>query len=237
MRRSRSGRSRAFTLIELLVVIAIIAILAAILFPVFTSAKVAGKRTSCLSNVRQLGLGLAMYTDEHDGGMPESSHTSFSTPENCWVFVLRPYLGNTDAIRISPADPKGRQRLENHGTSYVLNEYLVVPGPDEYRNISLLPSPAKTFVVFTISDRTAPTWSQDHTHSRNWFREPRHLTYNRILQDIQPDRHRVGLPSPPHTEGSANYLFGDWHVRSIPAARIKAYADNFENFAKPPSDY
>jgi prepilin-type N-terminal cleavage/methylation domain-containing protein len=63
-------RSRAFTLIELLVVIAIIAILAAILFPVFAQAKAAAKRTSDLSNVKQLGLGIMMYTNDNDDLLP-----------------------------------------------------------------------------------------------------------------------------------------------------------------------
>ena len=59
---SRSG----FTLIELLVVIAIIAILAAILFPVFASAKEAAKKTSCLSNLSQIGLGWMLYANDYD---------------------------------------------------------------------------------------------------------------------------------------------------------------------------
>ena len=59
-------RNRAFTLIELLVVIAIIAILAAILFPVFAQAKVAAKKTSALSNIKQMGTSAAIYTSDYD---------------------------------------------------------------------------------------------------------------------------------------------------------------------------
>lgn len=59
--------SRAFTLIELLVVIAIIAILAAILFPVFAQAKESAKQTQCIMQMRQLGIALMMYADDHEG--------------------------------------------------------------------------------------------------------------------------------------------------------------------------
>ncbi len=58
---------RAFTLIELLVVIAIIAILAAILFPVFAQAKLAAKKTMCLSNFRQIDTAMIMYSGDNDG--------------------------------------------------------------------------------------------------------------------------------------------------------------------------
>ena len=61
----RRGR-RAFTLIELLVVIAIIAILAAILFPVFAQARDKARQTTCLSNIKQLSLGVLMYAQDYD---------------------------------------------------------------------------------------------------------------------------------------------------------------------------
>jgi prepilin-type N-terminal cleavage/methylation domain-containing protein/prepilin-type processing-associated H-X9-DG protein len=60
-------KSKGFTLIELLVVIAIIAILAAILFPVFAKAREAARSTSCLSNLKQLGLAVQMYAGENEG--------------------------------------------------------------------------------------------------------------------------------------------------------------------------
>ena len=70
---------KAFTLIELLVVIAIIAILAAILFPVFAQAKEAAKKVQCLSNGRQVGMGLLMYMGDFDDGYPQE-HPSTSNP-------------------------------------------------------------------------------------------------------------------------------------------------------------
>ncbi len=65
----RSGTS-AFTLIELLVVIAIIAILAAILFPVFARARENARKSNCQSNLKQIGIGFAMYAQDFDEMLP-----------------------------------------------------------------------------------------------------------------------------------------------------------------------
>src|SRR5436853_4828483 len=68
--RMVSSKRSGFTLIELLVVIAIIAILAAILFPVFAQAREQARKTTCLNHAKQIGIGLAMYRQDWDGGGP-----------------------------------------------------------------------------------------------------------------------------------------------------------------------
>src|SRR5262245_55271635 len=84
-RQSAQVRSKdhfcAFTLIELLIVNAITAILAAMLLTALTSAKEKGKRVACISNLKQIGLGLTIYTDVQDNKMP-SAITYGSTPGN-----------------------------------------------------------------------------------------------------------------------------------------------------------
>jgi prepilin-type N-terminal cleavage/methylation domain-containing protein len=105
---------KAFTLIELLVVIAIIAILAAILFPVFAQAKSAAKKTQDLSNLKQLGTSLQIYTADYDDVMPSAYfHRAFNpalggTAGGYIHFsgMLRPYVKNTQ-IWLSPADKIG----------------------------------------------------------------------------------------------------------------------------------
>lgn len=72
---------RAFTLIELLVVIAIIAILAAILFPVFARAKEAGKKTVCMSNLRQTGNAVQLYLNDYDDAYPQTKGNNTASPQ------------------------------------------------------------------------------------------------------------------------------------------------------------
>jgi prepilin-type N-terminal cleavage/methylation domain-containing protein/prepilin-type processing-associated H-X9-DG protein len=92
-----------FTLIELLVVIAIIAILASILFPVFGRARENARRTSCMSNMKQLGLGLAMYTQDYDNFYPMSI-SGPTSPYFSWRQVIQPYIKSTQAMQC-PSNP------------------------------------------------------------------------------------------------------------------------------------
>jgi prepilin-type N-terminal cleavage/methylation domain-containing protein/prepilin-type processing-associated H-X9-DG protein len=90
------SRSQGFTLIELLVVIAIIAILAAILFPVFGRARENARRSSCQSNMKQIGLGFAQYTQDYDEKFPMGLANGGSSPDSeghfGWAMALQPYL-------------------------------------------------------------------------------------------------------------------------------------------------
>lgn len=91
-------RNKAFTLIELLVVIAIIAILAAILFPVFAQAKEAAKKTQCLSNTKQIGLGALMYSGDSDDAFSPSEYGNDGAagPHLAWTTLTMPYIKNGD---------------------------------------------------------------------------------------------------------------------------------------------
>lgn len=101
--RTRHAKS-AFTLIELLVVIAIIAILAAILFPVFGRARENARRSSCQSNLKQIGLGLAQYTQDYDEVMPYVNNQDTTTPNNrYWTDTLQPYIKSYQILRC-PSD-------------------------------------------------------------------------------------------------------------------------------------
>jgi prepilin-type N-terminal cleavage/methylation domain-containing protein/prepilin-type processing-associated H-X9-DG protein len=106
--RRPNCRRRGFTLIELLVVIAILAILAAILFPVFAQARERARMSSCLSNMKQMGMALDMYTQSYDELMPpyQDAIYDFANPDpatrkkgdGAWrpnyLWCLQPYLKN-----------------------------------------------------------------------------------------------------------------------------------------------
>jgi prepilin-type N-terminal cleavage/methylation domain-containing protein/prepilin-type processing-associated H-X9-DG protein len=93
--------SRGFTLIELLVVIAIIAILAAILFPVFAKAREKARTTTCLSNCKQIGLGIIQYVQDFDEHFPYSQYNNDGGP--ALGSLVEPYVKNGQVWRC-PSD-------------------------------------------------------------------------------------------------------------------------------------
>lgn len=98
----------AFTLIELLVVIAIIALLAAILFPVFAQAREKARQTSCLSNLKQIGLSAMLYAQDYDetNVKTEIGGDVSDANEHYWGDMLQPYLRNWAVLSCPSATGK-----------------------------------------------------------------------------------------------------------------------------------
>ena len=126
-----------FTLIELLVVIAIISILAAILFPVFARARENARRTSCISNTKQIGLAFVQYYQDYDERFPMNKNAGGA--ETHWAnSSLQPYLKSRQILRCpSDASPQWDNLsgttngaawsiTANRVTSYALNGLLLI---------------------------------------------------------------------------------------------------------------
>jgi len=115
-------KQRGFTLIELLVVIAIIAILAAILFPVFAQARDKARQTTCLSNFKQIGLGVMMYLQDWDEIYPSNRLYGFPGNGECegsgkilnWKNATQPYVKSIDVFKC-PSNPRNNLPDETKG--------------------------------------------------------------------------------------------------------------------------
>jgi prepilin-type N-terminal cleavage/methylation domain-containing protein/prepilin-type processing-associated H-X9-DG protein len=170
---------RGFTLIELLVVIAIIAILAAILFPVFAKAREKARQSSCLSNVKQIGLAVLQYCQDYDETLPFLKVDAFSTGtpasvtfagfsiKNNWTILTTPYIKN-DQIWICPSTRVPSYFVNSH-LATTNGSYAYYP-PATGIALGKIPAPAATPMLADnnqVDGKTCPGYD-DMTRYQNY---------------------------------------------------------------------
>jgi prepilin-type N-terminal cleavage/methylation domain-containing protein/prepilin-type processing-associated H-X9-DG protein len=194
-------KARAFTLIELLVVVAIVGLLASLLLPALARAKGTARSIQCLGHLRQIGLAVGFYADDHDDELPRSQHSAFAHGQLPWGRAVAAHLGSSSkawtnllsGVYRCPAD-----RRPASG-SYGLNVYFELGPDDDYsgkpdtwRRRATAPSPAATLA---LSENAT---SADHLMAHFWV----------TREDA------VDVPSRRHA-GRSGYSFLDGHAGSL----------------------
>ncbi len=183
--RESLKKGSGFTLIELLVVIAIIAILAAILFPVFGRARENARRSSCQSNLKQIGLGMMQYTQDHDERFPFARPIDRANTVN-WGKAIFPYVKSTQLFAC-PSNTDNRFRMGNQDMSATAPDPII---------------PASYAMNFEIGDGP---W----TFNRGMLQSSIDESSRKILV---AERRRFEGPNPPAepSSGEPGLMWSDW---------------------------
>jgi prepilin-type N-terminal cleavage/methylation domain-containing protein/prepilin-type processing-associated H-X9-DG protein len=215
-------RKKGFTLIELLVVIAIIAILAAILFPVFARARENARRASCQSNLKQIALGFAQYTQDYDEKLPlwfadldgvtpspnafNSTTTLAGQPgqDQGWAELLQPYLKSKQIFQCpSETTAPGADGSNVNYTDYMFNGDIA----GNYGVAGGLSLAAIEFPTKTVLNADAPSQHSASIFGNNW-------AWQATPPGTNDYYHR-------HLDG-ANISFVDGHVKWLKPEAVKA---------------
>jgi prepilin-type N-terminal cleavage/methylation domain-containing protein/prepilin-type processing-associated H-X9-DG protein len=185
---------RGFTLIELLVVIAIIAILAAILFPVFARAREKARQSSCLSNVKQIGLSVSMYTQDYDETFPAVRGKNGTGQWVVWTAYTAPYRNNEQILTCPSSNGKYGWGRVDYGMNRHTYKEVSYGGPPGYLADVRYPAETVSVMDSSTTGSTADGWTYSYSYR---------ATYQHVPESFVPARHN----------GGANFAFVDGHAK------------------------
>ena len=198
---------KGFTLIELLVVIAIIAILAAMLLPALSQAREKARTANCMSNLKQIGLAMAMYFQDYDDWVPACQNIMHFLGDPTLVVLFKPYAGENQEIFSCPTVPRDKTVIWQWSTSYFMPDYMWYSAwTYPFHKFSKMPDPGNTVVMMDCRLYSAdgrhgiPGW--DWTEAAANFADTLNQVGPYAAYGPQFTRHSSGL----------NCLYLDGHV-------------------------
>ena len=231
--KTRSKVFSGFTLIELLVVIAIIAILAAILFPVFARARENARRSSCTSNLKQIGLGVMQYVQDYDeryplnntGNPPGFSSSGTASTFGQWMYRIQPYVKSVQIFRC-PSGVNGEDEVTytQSGVSqnypghwnYGVNEFVMERGDSSANDRTpgglSMATIGSTAVLPMIADSKGLTWGDPY----------RIINANYLTGGWSAGGTPADMEGNDRHLGGSNICFADGHVKWLPQTRMLA---------------